>query len=183
MNEKELQQAYTRHCETTGQTKMTRTGFEDFKAGFRLAQPAADEPEQKTAINTDDLPTKKYPLDAFHFDSPAAAPVAAGEPVAEFFVEFATLRRAMSIYGLSAPESNHELGSQMERYAIRVIEAVAKLPFSYPPAAAHGDEAVLPERKPDPEGHWVEMGDAYNDGWNACLDKIAAMRAQGHGHD
>ncbi|WP_312378885.1 hypothetical protein [Pseudomonas oryzihabitans] len=36
-------------------------------------QPAAGDPEQKTAINTDDLPTKKYPLDAFDFDSPAAA--------------------------------------------------------------------------------------------------------------
>ena len=80
---------------------------------------------------------------------PAAAPVAAGEPVAEFFVEFATLRRAMSIYGLSAPESNHELGSRMERYAIRVIEAVAKLPFPYPPAAAHGDDAVC----------WVECSE------------------------
>jgi len=44
MNEQELQQAYTRHCEVTGQTKMTRTGFEDFKAGFRLGQPAAGEP-------------------------------------------------------------------------------------------------------------------------------------------
>jgi len=41
MNEQELQQAYTRHCEITGQSKMTRTGFEDFKAGFRLGQPAA----------------------------------------------------------------------------------------------------------------------------------------------
>lgn len=53
--------------------------------------------------------------------------------------------------------------------------------YAAPPASAHGDEAVLPERKPDPEGHWVEMGDAYNDGWNSCLDKIAAMRAQGDG--
>lgn len=73
---------------------------------------------------------------------PAAASVAAGEPVAEFFVEFATLRRAMSIYGLSAPESDHELGARMELYAIRVIEAVAKLPFPYPPAPAHADEPV-----------------------------------------
>lgn len=44
MNEQDLQKAYTRHCEVTGQTNMTRTGFEDFKAGYRLAQPAAGEP-------------------------------------------------------------------------------------------------------------------------------------------
>ena len=78
---------------------------------------------------------------------------AAGDSAPDFFVEFKTLRRALSIYGISAPESDHELGSRMERYAIRVIEAVAKLPFPYPPAAAHGDEAV---RKDDPE-HWTDQ--------------------------
>lgn len=44
MDEKELQQAYTRHCEITGQNKMTCTGFEDFKAGFKLGRPATGEP-------------------------------------------------------------------------------------------------------------------------------------------
>lgn len=50
-------------------------GWDDRSA--LATQPAAGEPEQQTAINADDLPTKKYLLDAFDFD----APVAAGEPL------------------------------------------------------------------------------------------------------
>lgn len=82
-----------------------------------------------------------------------AAQPAAGEPVAEFFVDFDTLRKALSIYGLAAPVSNEELGLQMDRQAVRVIEAVARLPFPYPPAAAHGDDAV----RADAEAAYVEM--------------------------
>lgn len=43
---------------------------------------------------------------------------------------------------------------------------------------AHGDEAVLPERRPSTNGTWGDMGDAYSAGWNDCLDRVAAMRAQ-----
>lgn len=46
-------------------------------------------------------------------------------------------------------------------------------------AAAHGDEAELPERYPCTNGTWGDMGDAYSAGWNDCLDRVAAMRAQG----
>lgn len=101
-----------------------------------------------------------------------AAQPAAGEPVSEFFVDFDTLRKALSIYGLAAPVSNEELGLQMDRQAVRVIEAVARLPFPYPPAAAHGDElytarARLSEtlsllRKVDENGHGLD-GDLHAD--------------------
>lgn len=83
---------------------------------------------------------------------------AAGESVSEFFVDFDTLRKALSIYGLAAPVSNEELGFQMERQAIRVIKAVAKLPFPYPPAAAHGDEYEIWSAAQLAPGEGIEDG-------------------------
>lgn len=56
----------------------------------------------------------------------AAAPTApAGEP--EFYVEHKTLRSAMAYVGIAAPESDEELGAEMERHTKRVIRAAAKL--------------------------------------------------------
>ena len=87
-------------------------------------QPAASEPEQQTAINADDLPTKKYPLAAFDFDSPATAPVAAGEPVA-------IANRGKCAFWVKWTDAAEGLyGPGIKLYAA-------------PPAAAHGDEAVL----------------------------------------
>lgn len=47
MKEKELQKAYTDHCEALGRTKFTTFGWEDFQAGYKLALATQPEvPEQ-----------------------------------------------------------------------------------------------------------------------------------------
>lgn len=93
-----------------------------------IAQPASGEPEQQTAINADDLPTKKYPLGAFNF----AAPVAAGEPVG-WIIDWP-----------DEPELGHYFGDSPAGTGSR-----SRPLYAAPPAAAHGDEAVL----------WVECGE------------------------
>ncbi|WP_273861980.1 hypothetical protein [Pseudomonas sp. LA5] len=136
MNEQQLQQAYTRHCETTGQTKTTRTGFEDFKAGFRLAQPAAGEPvyqcKKKGGVWHD---VSKHTYDS----------VFAGE--------------------------------EFEKRTL----------WTAPPAAAHGDEAVLwelLEALRTATDRQALPGEFIRVMWEAGCDWInarAAMRAQGGG--
>lgn len=55
-----------------------------------------------------------------------AAPTApAGGP--EFYVEHKVPRAAMAYVGVAAPESDEELGAEMERHAKRVIRAAAQL--------------------------------------------------------
>ncbi len=117
----------------------------------------------------------------------AIAPPAAAHGASEFFVDFDTLRKALSIYGLAAPVSNEELGLQMDRQAVRVIEAVAKMPFPTS-AAAHGDEAVrkileafplLGDAGLDHETHHCEWSIQQE---RKRLHKLLnAMRAQGDG--
>ncbi len=154
MNEQELQQAYTRHCEVTGQTKMTRTGFEYFKAGFRLAQPAAGE-----------LPARKYRERSNHV----------------------VLRQGDWQPCYCWAEEDHRIGQEV----------------AATPAAAHGDEAVLPDNlrthrrswlnamerlidlepggldptAEDLNGYWCHELQAMRDMY-ADLDRIDAMRAQ-----
>ena len=95
-------------------------------------QPAAGEPEQQTAINAYDLPTKKYPLAAFDFDSPSSAPVAAGEQAPIGYANpkhlasmAAGTRAIVPILPSICPGLHH-------------TEPV----YAVPPDAAHGDEAV-----------------------------------------
>ena len=153
-------------------------------------QPAAGEPEQQNAINADDLPTKKYPLDAFDFD----APVASGEPVA-WMVE-------------GAPKGNLTLCKLHPDWAVGDSQLAVTPLYAATPAAAHGDEAVLPdnlrshrlswlnamerliELEPggldptaeDLNGYWCHELQAMRDMY-ADLDRIDAMRAQGDGGD
>lgn len=107
-------------------------------------QPAAGEPEQQTAINTDDLPTKKYPLGAFDFD----ATVAAGEPTADVrsVFEEAWSQAMCNDEGVPGPKPLRSLVDPEEyrgggvkfawRWFQRGAQSVA------PPAAAPADEAV-----------------------------------------
>ena len=102
-------------------------GLPDHLCVLSYAQPAAGEPEQQTAANAEDLPTKKYPLGAFDFDSPSSAPVAAGEPVYQhknFSGEWAEIDKVYYEY-----QKRHD-------WPVRIL-------WTAPPAAAHGDEAVL----------------------------------------
>lgn len=118
-------------------------------------------------------------LEAAAYWNRRATQPAAGETVAEFFVDFDTLRKALSIYGLAAPVSNEELGLQMDRQAVRVIEAVARLPFPYPPAAAHEDDT----RRIDWLACMWRLGGKLPDVDHGSFREVidAAMRAQGDG--
>lgn len=94
-------------------------------------QPAAGEPEQQTAINADDLPTKKYPLGALDFD----APVAASEPVAPKLMGYVSKHAIEDLAKGSictiTPDKMLDDGQDWE---VPV--------YATPPAAAHGDEAA-----------------------------------------
>ena len=118
---------------------------------------------------------------------PAAAHVAAGEPVAWIVVE----EPFHGVQGIQSGEWDIELDA-------KAIESLAQgnspgriaLFTAAPPAATHGDEAVrkmvLPERI-DRKQYLGGRGDAVAQGWNDCLnwiDKANAMRAQaGEGED
>jgi hypothetical protein len=141
-------------------------------------QPAAGEPEQQTAINADDLPTKKYPLGALDFD----APVAASEPVAPKLMGYVSKHAIEDLAKGSictiTPDKMLDDGQDWE---VPV--------YATPPAAAHGDEAV---RKDAERYRWLrsncEEGDlciARSDGFSLRSvsgddpDRyIDAMRAQ-----
>lgn len=86
----------------------------------------------------------------------------------EFFIDHAILRKALGMYGISAPESDHELGDRMGSYAIKVIKAVAKLPF---PAAQ--DVAGLVEALEEIAGGRSSKSDPY-----IARQALAARRAQ-----
>jgi hypothetical protein len=116
----------------------------------RDVQPAAGEREQQTAINADDLPTKKYPLGALDLDSPAAAPVAAGKPVALSEEAMSTIvgmvelclerRYCMGMdegFKSFEPEVEHDFVKELRAF----VDGAGKFPAA-PPAAAHGDEAA-----------------------------------------
>lgn len=83
----------------------------------------------------------------------AAAPTApAGEP--EFYVEHKVLRSAMAYVGIAAPESDEELGAEMERHAKRVIRAAAKLLVQQPvsdPDGLRAAASALLEKLPTDE--------------------------------
>lgn len=121
-----------------------------------LAQPAAGEPEQQTAINADDLPTKKYPLGAFDFD----APVAVGEPVYQYRnwrnqqwidTDQAGLRAAnesgwdtRTLWTASTAAAHGESASEQHRnqMADTIVSLRTEMAALRRNAAAHGDEAV-----------------------------------------
>lgn len=141
-------------------------------------QPAAGEPEQQTAINADDLPTKKYPLGAFEFDSPADAPVAAGEPIQ---VEAVAVTREGDdgLYldwvlegGISALEAPGVV--LLVAHGTVTDDQGSGEVYLAPPAAAHGHEAVL----------WGLLDESVNGGdeqqvmARAKIRHLVAMRAQ-----
>lgn len=101
----------------------------DNHAAIRLALAAAPHPvsgEQKavSCASCQDSACDQ------RFSELVPCPDCAAKPaIAEFFVDHAILRKALGMYGISAPESDHELGARMESYAVKVIKAVAKLPF------------------------------------------------------
>ena len=146
-------------------------GLPDHLCVLSYAQPAAGEPEQQTAANAEDLPTKKYPLGAFDFDSPSSAPVAAGEPVYQhknFSGEWAEIDKVYYEY-----QKRHD-------WPVRIL-------WTAPPAAAHGDEAVLWELLDElrtATDRQALPGAFIRVMWEAGCDWInarAAMRAQGDG--
>lgn len=165
-------------------------------------QPAAGEPEQQTAINADDLPTKKYPLGAFDFD----APVAAGEPVATVLSSRAgndtsTIDKALpdgTKLFLAPPAAAHGDGlhfnttedlvsaiSQVSAYEDLGPELIAEEMFKQAGASsAHGDEAVRAKLCEAYESGYQD-GQKWPDSYSIQADKdkvadalIAAMRAQ-----
>ena len=56
----------------------------------------------------------------------------------EFYIEFETLRKALCMMGIAAPESDSKLGVNMQSYAKQIIKSVAK---KYP-QPAHDSAAV-----------------------------------------
>lgn len=53
----------------------------------------------------------------------------------EFFIEHQILRRALCHCGISAPESDCELGQRMDSYAKQVVRRVAKMDLPLPEAS------------------------------------------------
>lgn len=135
-----------------------------------IAQRAAGEPEQQTAINADDLPTKKYPLGAFDFDSPAAAvPVAAGEPVATLMLRRSFGSLSVGVVRFDADQLPH--GTLVDVYTA-------------PPAAAHGDDPAQWTDKQVRDFLATALRNVEVDGTLYCQeirDAFTAMRAQGDG--
>ncbi len=103
--------------------------------GYGWLQIAAGE------VPVDDAPTVLRAI-AKHIVAAPTAPV--GEP--EFYVEHKTLRSAMAYVGIAAPESDEELGAEMERHAKRVIRAAAKLLAQQPVSDPDGLGRVLMPR-------------------------------------
>lgn len=68
-----------------------------------------------------------------------AAPVAA-QAQPEFFVPHETLRRALCNLGIAAPESDGEIGADMDRIARRIIEAVAAQASGQPQPSGNAGE-------------------------------------------
>lgn len=110
----------------------------DYRAAL-ATQPAAGEPEQQTAINADDLPTKKYPLGAFDFD----APVASGEQ-AKTSDELAAFEKWRHEQADSLRRCGYPDGAEafIGLGSVHWAGWQARSSLATPPAAAHGDKAV-----------------------------------------